>query len=231
MKEISVLVTILFIVLLSGCVQGNYELKINKDKSGESTVTLGLEEDAVKRFGGQGQRLIDGLTEELESQGYKVESYTEDGYLQFEAKRTFEDVQEKDSFLTSGGMAELGLGAVISDSLNVTTEEGLFFDTYKVEADIDLRNPGILGGMQQFASNQMDLTFTLDLPISPKAHNADTVDGNELTWKINTAGTTNMMVEVGVPKITNIIVAAVVGLILIAFVLIFFLRKRKRKEE
>ncbi|ARI75702.1 EGFR-like transmembrane domain-containing protein [Halobacillus mangrovi] len=231
MKRIHILLAILALTLLTACVKGNYELKINKDGSGESVVTIGFEEEAYERLGERGHSMVESATEELFTQGYNVESYNEEGYIGFQATKSFEDVREAENLQATGGMTEMGVGAALSDNIDMTVEEGVFTDMYKIEAVVDLENSGLLGGMQQLVSNQLDLTFTLDLPVSPKAHNADAVDGNELTWNIKTAGTTNMMVQVGVPNVRNIVIAGVAGLVIAAVVVFLILRKRNKNRD
>ncbi|SFF64259.1 LPXTG-motif cell wall anchor domain-containing protein [Halobacillus alkaliphilus] len=236
MKKAWILITAVLLVLLTACVQGDVAVKINKDGSGESTITLGIEEEAYDRFGQRAETMLNSVNDELEAQGYTVESYTEDGYRGFRAARSFEDVQDMQVIPSMGAVSETGSGSAVSNvPLDVSMEDGFFTKTYRVEGELDLENSGLLGGMQQLVSNQLDLTFTLDLPISPKDHNADEVNGNVLTWNIQTAGTTELMVEAAVPNVRNIILTAVrniiltaVGVLLLGVVIFFVVRKRKR---
>ncbi|MGP4059507.1 LppM family (lipo)protein [Halobacillus sp. H74] len=228
MKISRLLFCIAFIFILTGCVQGDYALKINKDGSGESTITVGIEEDAYEQIGGRGEGMIDSVNNELESRGYTIEPYEEDGHVGFVAEKTFDDVRDMEVLPVTAGLSEMGAAASSGGSpIEMETSSGLFFTTYKVKGEIDLERTGLLGGMQQLVANQMDLTFTLDLPISPKDHNADRTDGNRLQWDIDTAGETEAMVEVAVPKVRNIIVAVVSGLLVLTLLGFLIVRKRK----
>ncbi|MGP4077485.1 LppM family (lipo)protein [Halobacillus sp. K22] len=228
MKKVWMLIAAGLLVLLTACVQGDVAVKINKDGSGESTITLGIEEESYNRFGQRAETMLSSVNDELEAQGYTVESYTEDGYRGFRATQSFEDVQDMQVIPSMGAVSETGSGAAVSNvPLDVSMEDGFFTKTYRVEGELDLENSGLLGGMQQLVSNQLDLTFTLDLPISPKDHNADEVNGNVLTWNIQTAGTTELMVEAAIPNVRNIILTAV-GVLLVGVVIFFVIRKRKR---
>ncbi|CDQ18541.1 Protein of unknown function [Halobacillus karajensis] len=230
-KLTQVVIFLLLIGLLSACVEGDLKLKVNKDGSGEHTVTVGAEEETLNRFGDRVQDLMENVNKELESKGYEVESYKEDGYSGFRAKKSFEDVRELDLMPVSGSLKETGAVPAIGDvPINMTTEGGFFTSTYKVEAELDLANSGVMGGMQSLVADQLDLTFTLDLPLSPKAHNADRVKGDVLQWDIQAAGTTNIMVEMVVPNLRNIAITVISALVVLAL-LIVLIRKRKKAES
>lgn len=228
-KTGQVLAVILLLTFLTACVEGDLKLKIDKDGSGEHTITAGVEEETLSRFGDRAENMMDSVTEELESKGYEVESYKKNGFTGFRAKKHFEDVQEMEVLPVSTGMTEAGVSPAIGDvPVEMTTEGGIFTTTYKVEAALDLSNSGVIGGMQSLVADQLDLTFTLDLPIKPKSHNADRVDGDVLQWDIRAAGETNMMVEMVVPNVKNIIIAAVAAIIVLGLVF-FLIRKQRRK--
>ncbi len=228
MKKAWILITAGLLILLTACVQGDVGVKINKDGSGTSTITLGIEESTYEQFSQRAETMLSSVNEELEAQGYTVESYTEEGYKGFKATQSFENVRDMQVIPSMGAVSETGAGGSMSNvPLDVSVEDGFFTKTYRVEGELDLENSGLLGGMQQLVSNQLDLTFTLDLPISPKDHNADEVNGNVLTWNIKTAGTTELMVEAAVPNIRNIILTAA-GVLLLGVMLFFVIRKRRR---
>ncbi|SDN81938.1 LppM family (lipo)protein [Halobacillus aidingensis] len=230
-KTGQVFMLLLLLTLLTACVEGDLKLKINKDGSGEHTVTAGVEKEALNRFGDRAENMMNSVSGELESKGYEVEFYEENGFTGFRAKKEFEDVQELELLPVSGGMTEAGVAPAIGNiPVEMTTEGGLFTTTYKVEAALDLSNSGVIGGMQSLVADQLDFTFTLDLPLKPKSHNADRVDGDELQWDIRTAGETNVMVEMVVPNVKNIIIAAVAGNFLL-FLLVFLFKKRKKKND
>lgn len=222
---------ILLSLFLTACVEGDLRVKVNKDGSGEHTVTLGVEEEAVERFGSRSQGMVDSAHQELEAQGYEVDPYEENGYIGFRANKSFDDMQEMDILPVSGGLTKAGAAPAIGEvPVDMTTERGLFTNTYKAEAEIDLSNSGVLGGVQTLVADQLDLTFTLDLPVSPKSHNADRVKGNVLQWDIQAAGTTNVMVEMNVPNVRNIAILVGSVSVVTGIISIWFIRKRKKKK-
>ncbi|SFK08693.1 hypothetical protein SAMN04487936_10740 [Halobacillus dabanensis] len=222
---------ILLLLFLTACVEGDLRLKVNKDGSGEHTVTIGVDEETVERFGSRAQGMIESANQELEAKGYEVEPYEEDGYIGFRAIKSFDDIQEMDILPVSGGLTEAGASPAIGEvPVNMTTESGIFINTYKAEAEIDLSNSGVLGGMQTLVADQLDLSFTLDLPISPKSHNADRVEGNVLQWDIQAAGTTDIMVEMNVPNVRNIAILVGCVAVVIGIISIWFIRKHRNKK-
>ncbi|WP_027956021.1 LppM family (lipo)protein [Halobacillus kuroshimensis] len=219
------------LVVISGCVQGDVKLTVNKDKSGEAQVQIGVNKEEAGLFMERMQGVIDEAEQDLESRGYQVDPYEEDGYTGFTAGKAFENIEEIQVPDQLEQPAAAGIGNVMEGlPVEWSEEPGWFTTTYQVEGEINLENSGMMGGMQQMVSDQLDLTFTLDLPIAPKDHNADRTDGNELQWDIQTAGTTNMMVELAVPNIRNIIITAVAGLVTIATLLFYLRKKRKTKQ-
>ncbi|WP_394219167.1 LppM family (lipo)protein [Halobacillus trueperi] len=230
-KTGQVFTLLLLLTLLTACVEGDLKLKINKDGSGEHTVTAGVEKEALNRFGDRAENMMNSVSGELESKGYEVEFYEENGFTGFQAKKNFENVQEMEILPVSDGMTEAGVAPAIGNvPVEMTTEGGIFTTTYKVEAELDLSNSGVIGGMQTLVADQLDLTFTLDLPLKPKSHNADRVDDDVLQWDIRTAGKTNVMVEMVVPNVKNIIIAGVAGIVVL-LLFIFLLKKRKKQHD
>lgn len=230
-KTGQVFALLLLLTFLTGCVEGDLKLKINKDGSGEHTITAGVDEESLNRFGDRAENMMNSVSEELEAKGYEVESYTRNGFTGFRANKNFENVQEMEILPVSSGMTEAGIAPAIGNvPVEMTTEGGVFTTTYKVEAELDLSNSGVIGGMQSLVADQLNLTFTLDLPLKPKSHNADRVGGDVLQWDIRAAGQTNVMVEMVVPNVKNIILAGVAG-ILILLLVIFLLKKRKKQPD
>ncbi|QHT48462.1 DUF3153 domain-containing protein [Bacillus sp. SB49] len=214
---------LVLILILSGCVQGNVGVKINKDGSGETSFRIGVDENASGRFADRTDGLVETAKAELTQRGYEVSDYTSGGYTGFEASKSFEDIQEMDVLPASG---------VVSDGaqdipVDTTVEEGFFTRTYAIVADVDLGESVSIPGAARFIGDRIDLTFTLDLPVKPKSHNADDVDGNVLTWNLDALEENRIMVEITVPNIKNIAITAGAAIVLIVLFFVF-LRRRKR---
>ncbi|WP_082232165.1 LppM family (lipo)protein [Halobacillus massiliensis] len=224
----------LFLFLLTGCVKGDFAVKINKDGSGVNTITIGVEEEVLEQFGSE-DGTISAPYEDLEAQGYTIKKINEEGFTGFRAVKEFEDVRDMKVIPETEQMkqesSETNTAAPEEPPIDFSVEEGFFTNTYKLEGEVDLENSlGLGGGMDRLLSNQMDLTFTLDLPVKASEHNADQVDGRALTWQIEPLGVTNIMVEAKAPNIKNIIWTAV-GLLVVVILVIFAVKKSQRRKE
>ncbi|GGF18666.1 hypothetical protein GCM10010954_16820 [Halobacillus andaensis] len=214
-------------LLLAGCVKGDFAVEINKDGSGVNTITLGVEEATFAQFGGD-EGMLDDTNQDLETQGYTVEELDEEGYIGIKATKEFEDAGEMDFIPDTANMEQGDVDpSAAQEDINFTVDEGFFTDTYRLEGSFDLGGAFDLGGVEQMIANQMDLTFTLDLPIQAKEHNADEEDGSTLTWDINPTGSNDIMVEADAPNVTNIIIVGAAALAVIAIVIFLWMRKKR----
>ena len=84
---------------------------------------------------------------------------------------------------------------------------------------------------KRLLDNQLDLSFSLTLPIKPLTHNADHVspDGKTLTWDISLLQPNTVNVVVKAPNIKRIVWTAGLGIVLLALV-IWLLRRRLTKN-
>ncbi|MFC7063752.1 LppM family (lipo)protein [Halobacillus seohaensis] len=221
------------IFILTGCVKGDFGVKINKDGSGVNTITLGVEEDNYEQFGGSGEDTLSSSNDELETQGYMVEKFNEDGYTGFKATKEFDDVSQMTVIPETDGASEENSeseGNEESNPMDMNVSEGFFTTTYTLEGEIDLENSESLGGMEGMIADQMDFTFTLDLPVKAKEHNADEVDGKVLTWEINPTGSTDVVVEADAPNLSNIIVVGIGVIVVLGLVVIAVIRRGSHKD-
>ena len=79
--------------------------------------------------------------------------------------------------------------------------------------------------------NQFDLNFHLELPGSIGEHNADSVEGNQLSWKLSLIETKDVRAESSSINATAIILISVIALVIIGGILFFFMRKKKNQRN
>ncbi|WP_431802477.1 LppM family (lipo)protein [Halobacillus andaensis] len=222
-----IMVMAVLVLSITGCVKGDFAVKINKDGSGVNTITVGVEESTLGQFGG-GDGLLEDTSADLETQGYTVESLDEEGYIGVRATKEFEDAGEMDFIPETDTLDQEAVDtSAAEDDIDLNVEEGFFSDTYHLEGTVDLSGTFDLGGVEEMIASQMDLTFTLGLPIKAADHNADEEDGRMLTWAINPTGSNDIMVEANVPNVRNIIIVGGLALLLIGAGVFLFLRKKK----
>ncbi|MFG6146928.1 LppM family (lipo)protein [Halobacillus sp. B23F22_1] len=231
MNKRMILAMIMLALLLAGCVKGDFAVKINKDGSGVNTITIGVEEVTFAQFGGD-EGMLDETNQDLEAQGYTIEELDEEGYIGITATKEFEDAGEMDFIPDTDTIDQADMDAsAAEEDINFSVEEGFFTDTYRLEGSFDLEGAFDLGGVEQMIANQMDLTFTLDLPIQAKEHNADEEDGSVLAWDINPTGSNDIMVEADAPNVRNIIIVGVAALAVIGVVIFLVMRKKGKPNK
>ncbi|WP_173918224.1 hypothetical protein [Halobacillus sp. Marseille-Q1614] len=225
----------LFLFLLTGCVKGDFGVKINKDGSGVNTITIGVEQDTLEQFSGAEDGTITAPYEDLEAQGYSIKEISENGFVGFQATKKFDDVRNMKVIPDTKKMKEEPLDTSEEkpqeSPVDFSVDEGFFTNTYRLEGEVDLDNSlGLGGGMDQLLANQVDLTFTLDLPVKASEHNADEVDGSVLSWQIQPLGVTDIIVEAKAPNLTNIIWTGSGLLVVLAIVILAGRRKKKKNR-
>lgn len=86
---------------------------------------------------------------------------------------------------------------------------------------------------RKLLERQLDLNFSLSLPIQPATHNADRVseDGKTLYWDIAPLESNELKLSVNVPNVRHIVYVAVMSLILIVIAVILLIRRHRSKKE
>jgi hypothetical protein len=86
---------------------------------------------------------------------------------------------------------------------------------------------------RKLLERQLDLNFSLSLPIQPAASNADSVseDGKTLRWDIAPLEPNELKLSVNVPNLRHIVYVAIVGLILIVAIVIWLIRGHRSKRN
>lgn len=86
---------------------------------------------------------------------------------------------------------------------------------------------------RKLLERQLDLNFSLSLPIQPATNNADRVseDGKTLYWDIAPLESNELKLSVNVPNVRHIVYVAVTSLILIVIAVILLIRRHRSKKK
>ncbi len=227
MKKTIGLISMLLIILvaLTGCVNVNYEVEVNKDGSGDISYIYGFSKETLKDLPISTDDMVESMKEQAEENAYVVEAYENDEISGFKASKHIEDLSKDFSLQEAFGEE------YVKDTENngIKIEKGLFITKYSQNAEIDLTSMKDLSG-------NVDMTYKVKLPAKAKTNNATEVSKNskELTWKL-TAGEINNVEFVAQEMnvlaiiITVIIIAAVVAGIVILFIVLK--KKHATKKE
>ncbi|WP_239255674.1 protein with hydrophobic anchor [Listeria ilorinensis] len=221
MKKFLFPLVLTVLLILGGCGTVKNTVKINLDGTTDLRFDI--------QIGAAGAVLLEPfanqLTGELEAQGFDV-TEKENGHYLFD--KTFKPDPNKQTTDFKKKAAQYGL--------NFQEEKGFLFDTYHVKAHVDV--PEWLSGTsygEKISSKllrQIDYMFVLDLPISTvKDSNADQVHGGKLTWHVPLDKPTVLYFDLTVPNVRNIAITGSVAVILVTVLVMWLIRRRKRRRK
>lgn len=234
MKKVLSLVAIIAILLLvlTGCVQVNYEVSLNENGSADVLFIYGFEKETLEQLGTTADDMTKDMEENSSQDGYAIEKYEDEEIAGFKANKHFDDA------------AEISLVEVFGEE-NVTESEG---GRIKIEkngsstlfsqnAEIDLSK------MDETTASMMAVKYTIKLPVKATSNNATTVseDGKSLTWELK-AGEVNKIefeakkgasgiLGLSDGKGPNIIMICGIALVVIVVVVILAKKGKTNKEE
>lgn len=231
--------SLLFVVFLSmllfvltGCANVNYEIKLDKDGSGDVSYIIGYDKSFLSSMQVsiddlQGDDTFDEMKQEAIDDGYTVESYEDDNTYGFKAYKHVDNIQN-----------EFQINEDSSQSDAIQYEKKFLTTKYSQDATLDLSD--LTGDSEEdaFATailGQMKISYKIVLPFKVGDNNATTVseDGKTLEW-ILTAGQTNQIKFTAEEDYTMYAVAGVcilVVLIILLVILVIFSRRSKKQES
>lgn len=190
---------IISVAVLSGCVRAEVAVRVEEDGSGTASVLFAFQESLLEMMasldeGGGGdfdpREVFSDLDPGELPEGTKVEEYQHDGFVGSRITIPFQDVQELGSllgFVTSGASVppdSTEEGAFRRFSLE-RTDDGWRLDAVaaplSTEEDLETADDAFTKQFLEDAS----FTIKVRLPGKIEEHNADQVDGNELTWRLD----------------------------------------------
>lgn len=220
MKKTIALITMLIIMLLAltGCAQINYEVKVNKDGSGEISYTYGISKNVLQQLNISAEDVISSMKEQAEESSYIVEAYENENVAGFKANKHVEDLSK--DFSLQEAFGEEYVKDTEHNGINI--EKGFLIIKYSQNTQIDLTT---IDERQE----TIEMTYKIKLPAKVKTSNSNEISKNqkELTWNL-TAGKINKIEfvaeEINILSIAIILVIAVV--IIVAILIIIKLKKK-----
>ncbi|MGN1311182.1 MAG: DUF3153 domain-containing protein [Clostridia bacterium] len=220
-----IIMLIVILVALTGCVNVDYEVEVNKNGSGEISYIYGFSKETLNNLQVSAEDMVESMKEQAEENSYTVEAYENDEISGFKAKKHIEDLTKDFSLQEAFGEE------YVKDKENngIKIEEGLFVTKYSQNAEIDLTSMGDLSG-------NVKMTYKVKLPAKAKTNNATEVSKNskELKWEL-TAGEINKVefVAQGINVLAIIITVIIIAVLVtgITMLLIFLKKKHATKKE
>ncbi len=225
-----ILITIITMLLfiLTGCANVNYEVKLDKNGSGEISYIMGYDKsfltsmqvsiDDIKQ-----DNTFDEMKQEATKEGYTVDIYEDDNTYGFRAYKHVDNIQN-----------EFKISQNSEENDGIKYEKSFLKIKFWQDAKLNLSK--IAGDNSEDALtsavlNQMKISYKLVLPFKAGQNNANTVseDGKTLEWTLK-AGQINEIKFVA--EQTNIVIIAIlaIGLIIILVIIFMIMKMSKRKD-
>lgn len=214
------LLTVLGLVVLSGCFKLDADFKVNDDETVDGTMIVALDEEFSDMMSSMGE----GSTGEDEffsdpadlPEGAEVEDYSEDGFVG--QKVTFEGVTLEEM------MSSADEDGAVSDEWSLTHEDGEFV----FEGSFDMSSEDDEMVDMSALMKDAEISISMEFPGDVSESNGD-IDGNRVTWEPKVGEKNEMRAvasdEAGFPF--ALLGGVVAVLALVAAVVVFLLLRRR----
>lgn len=220
-KTIALIMALLLsLITLTGCVSIDYEVKVNKDGSGDISYIYAFSKETLNSFQMSAEDMVASMKEQAEESEYTVEAYEDDEVSGFIAKKHIEDLSTQMSMQEAFG--EEYVKDKEGNGINI--KKGMFTTEYSQNAQIDLTGISELG-------NSVKMTYKVNLPTKAKTSNATETDSKELTWSLKAGEVNEIKFTATKINILPIILIIVILLIIVAVATLFILKKKKETKK
>ncbi|MBF2462231.1 EGFR-like transmembrane domain-containing protein [Listeria welshimeri] len=218
MKKIIFTIMLSLILVLAGCADVTNTVKV--DKKGEATISFDVDISTVAGIFASGYS--NELEAKLKEAGFTVDKKSNTSYH-------IEKKLDKNETAKSNMKPE-------DYGVKITNTKSFFTQKIKVDADIDIekiwKKEVADVAFPKEVLSQIDYTFILDLPVSTIGdNNAKSVDGGKLTWDVPLDKKSKMYFEVTVPNVKNIAIIGGILVIAIIGLVIYLIRKHRKKKK
>lgn len=225
MKKVLSLVTIMIILLimLTGCVNVNYEVTLNKDGTADIAYVYGFQKEFLEQMETTAEDMTSDMKESAEASEYEIETYSDDEVEGFKAKKHVENLSDISLEETFGSE-----NVTDSEENQFKVEKKGLKTVYSQNAKIDLSN------MDETTTSVITMKYTVNLPVKVGKNNASEVseDGRKLTWNL-TAGEVNE-INFEASSSNPILISAIIAILIVIVVIVVTLaikRSKKNKEK
>jgi hypothetical protein len=217
------------LILLTGCAKGTAHITVKKDGGLDIAFNLLLDARAESLVGGKVEEL---LASRLQDAGIELNKSQSGKSTEYQFLKSYASIQ--DLQVNAGNFEIVDTKLEQSDKWLYTIYDVEVQPKLTAYTDEIIDTAGTLNlpeSLVRLLLGSLAFDFKLTLPFDLYgANNADNQDGNTLTWHITMADPEPLQLEVYVPNITNIAIAAGGVLLVIAAVIMVWARKRKLRK-
>lgn len=223
------IVMILLIVMLTGCMDINYEVTINKDGTADISYVYGFEKSYLEQMETTGEEMTKEMQQSAEAEEYIIEAYSDDKVEGFRATKHIED-------LSKISLEEAFGEENVKDSAEnqIKVEKKGLKTVYSQKTDIDLTS------MESSMAAYVNMKYTVKIPVKVGKNNADVVseDGKTLTWNLKAGEIKNIQFEgtelgttAKIIKTVIIVAIIIIAIILVTIIIKAIIKKAKNKNK
>lgn len=224
MKKLLSLITMMLIllVILTGCVNINQEVTINKNGTADIACIYGFDKSSLQQLGTSAENIIDGIKQKAEENEYEIEAYSDDEVEGFRAKKHVNN------------LSDISLGEIVGEEYVPNTEENQFKlqkkglkSEYSQNAKIDLSY------MDETTASMITIKYVINLPTKAGDNNANEVsnNGKTLTWNLVAGKINEVNFTATAFNSTAIIIMCVLVALIVLVVVIIILKKVKKGKN
>ncbi|MEK5376134.1 DUF3153 domain-containing protein [Paenibacillus sp. FSL P2-0173] len=238
-KILLIFMLVCCLLALTSCARGDIHVDVHLDQSVDMDATFSVNNQTLMMLDNPG--LLDQLVKRIQSNNVDVQPLAEQGRKGYQIKGHYQG-----DWSTNKKNPSQGLN--LPEGLEIKRAVSPHFFTTNIELTMKLDLPRMLPKEAQGLSDkfeqmnvfarkllerQLDLNFSLSLPIQPATNNADRVseDGKTLYWDIAPLESNELKLSVNVPNVRHIVYVAVTSLILIVIAVILLIRRHRSKKE
>jgi len=235
LKSIAI-TTILGIILftLTGCANVNYDIKLNKDGSGDISYVIGYDKSFLASIGVETSSLendnsFDEMEEQAKQNGYAIEKYEDDNTYGFKATKHANNIQEDFDVNNE-------VDTDSEDSGRIMYEKTLLKTKFSQASKVDLTNmseDGEDAAMLKAVMGQMKISYKITLPFRVGSNNATTVseDGKTIEWTLKVGEVNEINFEASQDYGMYALLGLAVVLVIVATVSVILSKKAKKTSE
>jgi len=225
-KAISLMIfMILMLIVLTGCVNVDYTVKVNEDGSGDITYIYGIEKSMLESFQMSPEDLMSEMKNEVQNSDYMVETYETDTEIGFRASKYIKNVA------TDISLEEVFGKEYIKDSEQnrIQIEKTSLKTKYSQNVLIDLTS------MKEMAHMGITMKYRITLPTKIDAEDTNGIiskDGKTITWNLKVGEENDISFEV---EKTNFsfwfITGGTIGFLVIVGTIILIIKNKTKKDN
>lgn len=225
-KKVLAIILVLFTaLLLTGCVQTVFTVKINPDMSGSLEMKVGILDEFSSMLGSEDP--FADITEQAQEQGFTSSNYKSDGYSGVVLKADVEDITDSSGpmkMFSSDIILEVTTNGAGKKVITLSGDMGDVAGSLESQAGMSLESIAEAG--------KIDMRFIVELPYPATETNAtsQSSDGKILTWDLTKISDGIHATAIETASESALLWIIIAGVIIIAAVVIIFIVVNKKKK-